>query len=254
MCTVRFTDHLKPSQVKLVYIYGTPLRTCLQAYSYGMERSGGAATLIVATGTAMAIAVWWWRRQNQEVKMSRRFIVLASPAQPAEALADIVRRSPSTVSSSGFPGALRGACANAARETELAGPFTHAALLSFPNERARSTAEPLASYAPELQVSAALELDFTPTATLICSTLPAQPLRHIFFAKFKPGAPIEELIAGYSGLPAKIPQMRAFEYGRRCCPPLPPTPQLFASSHVVRRIPCCRGASFWPLQAASRLV
>jgi hypothetical protein len=44
--------------------------------------------------------------------------------------------------------------------------------------------------------------------------LPASPLRHVLFARFKSGAPVDELIEGYAGLPSKIPEMRGFEWGR----------------------------------------
>ena len=52
------------------------------------------------------------------------------------------------------------------------------------------------------------------SARAAASALPPSPLRHLFFARFKPGAPVAELIAGYAGLPAAIKEMRAFEWGR----------------------------------------
>jgi hypothetical protein len=42
----------------------------------------------------------------------------------------------------------------------------------------------------------------------------APVLRHVFFARFKDGAPVEALAAEYGGLTSLIPEMRAFEWGR----------------------------------------
>ena len=59
-----------------------------------------------------------------------------------------------------------------------------------------------------------IDFEFTPVVLLPPPDGLVPSVQHVFLARFKPGAPVQELIDGYFGLTRSIPQMRAFMYGR----------------------------------------
>jgi len=102
------------------------------------------------------------------------------------------------------PGVLR-PCANAAREAALCGRYTHVAPTTFdPAAGAAGTSTSTSTSGGGScgggEPVASLVLDYSPIVTL-AGAVPAPALRHVFFCAFKPGAPVEKLIAGYSGEP-----------------------------------------------------
>jgi hypothetical protein len=171
------------------------------------------STALACTAAAAAAALVAWRLSRRlRVSPSRRFVVLALrevPSDAAEAACDVIKglMQPSEI--------LVGACANAERETWLHTEFSHAALLTFPRDVRLDACKAELPYLNKATIGGGLlALDYEPVVALACSSLPEAPLRHIFFARFKPRAPVGELISGYAGLPGIIKEMLAFEWGR----------------------------------------
>ena len=92
------------------------------------------------------------------------------------------------------PAALR-PCANAQREVDLCGPFTHALLSTFASDAEAHQMEIPQVMGPAEQRRPPIVLHYEPVVVLAAEE-PAHCLRHVFFSKFKPGADVEALIAG----------------------------------------------------------
>jgi len=108
-----------------------------------------------------------------------------------------------------------GACANHPSETVLAKGFTHAALAILDKVEGDSFQKEDTFIQLEYKANVTKQLDTEDPEFDGGKPL----LRHVFFCQFKDGAPVEELIEGYSGLTAVIPNMKAFEWGKICKSP-----------------------------------
>ena len=108
-----------------------------------------------------------------------------------------------------------GACVNHSSEVKFSAGFNHAVSGSMSTAQAKPMIASLSRY---LEVNCkfvqSLVLHYEPNETLVCSEHLHEPVKHIFFASFKAGAPMEELITGYSGLPSSLEMMKAFEWGQ----------------------------------------
>merc|ERR1712195_456634 len=102
-------------------------------------------------------------------------------------------------------------CANAQREVDLCGPFTHALLSTFASDAEAQQQQAVKGLSDQRRPP--IVLHYEPVVVLAAEE-PPRCLRHVFFAKFKPGADVEALIAGYAALPEVIPEMELFEYGK----------------------------------------
>jgi len=107
-----------------------------------------------------------------------------------------------------------GGCVNHPSETEFAGGLTCAVLMSFENAEARDVAMEGAEFDVKAERDPRpVRLDYEPTVVKE-GAVQYPALHHIFFAKFTEDAPMDELIAGYSGLTDIIPEMKSFEYAK----------------------------------------
>ena len=89
-------------------------------------------------------------------------------------------------------------------------PYTHAVLASC----AASVVPGLIRIAADaVQGVVPLAVQYSPQTVLDPAEHEAK-LRHVFLAGFKPGAPVDALIAGYAGLPKTVLEMRGFEWGK----------------------------------------
>jgi hypothetical protein len=158
---------------------------------------------LAATGTIAALLYRMYSMRSAR----KRFVVLSLRAEVDSAVVF------DAVSTMGTP-LLVGADANAECERWLCGSFTHCAVLTAPSGNGtRECKARLADLNKATVGGGLLALDYEPNVALECPSPPARPLRHVFFARFKPRAPVAELIAGYSGLPTVIKDMKAFEWG-----------------------------------------
>jgi len=117
-----------------------------------------------------------------------------------------------------YPGSVAasfGALANHESETHLARSYTHAVrlVLHDPEEGVithgvlslGSLGVPLATLP--------LTLEYQPRTHLVAPPFRSAAIRHVVAFKFKPGAPVAELINGYAGLTDSIHEMEGFEWG-----------------------------------------
>lgn len=108
-----------------------------------------------------------------------------------------------------------GACVNHPSEVQFTGGFNHAIAGSIPAAQAKSMSASLLRYLEgNCKFAQSLVLHYEPEVTLVCDEHLHEPVQHVFFATFKPGAPMEDLINGYAGLTSSLKMMKAFEWGR----------------------------------------
>ncbi len=117
--------------------------------------------------------------------------------------------------------AAYGVCANAEREADLARGYTHSLMVDMTSRSRDASAGALASAIMALSEVSNSErepilFDFYP---IISKSLKESPpegktfLKHTVLLRLKSDAPVGDLIAGYAGLPEKIKEMLAFEWG-----------------------------------------
>jgi len=111
-----------------------------------------------------------------------------------------------------------GACANHSSETKFADPFNHALLLTATGSVGKiyqgNAYFAMQSIKEHASICKPIELGYEAVVMLSADIPGSTVLRHIFFAKFKPAAPMEDLISGYFGLTNIIKEMKCFEYGK----------------------------------------